>query len=588
MTRRRLLLISIAVSAAFHGALLAVAPQITVVRPIGESEAILRPFRLRIVDLPPASLRAPASDGEPGLATRPGTVRDQLQREADRIDPGAGELDELAEIPRLAERIASDLPAQRSEPTPPDPTFHEALDARIIEISQAQIREEVQVARRLVRPSPTRLVDEGTTPVLRSGLDIERESLILIEAMEAMEAAGAGDGGAAGPAGTPGEEPPPRELDPITPPDPQSGIALLPVEREVARAAAVREIEREASDYDEIDDLVEMQLETYEPPDEALGYFRLRIAPRKDQEMPVLPKDVTFVVDASNSIAQRKLDLTVRTLTDLVQRLRPEDRFNIVVFRDAASAFREDLTLATAEEKQAALSFLNGLQARGETDVYEGIRPVIDTSSREGVPSVVMLLSDGRPTRGIVDGRTIINALTDENALRNTIFAFGGGRTVNRYLLDLLAYRNKGESHIADGIDEIPNELHQFFSRLEDPLLVDCRADFGRVEEEWVFPRDLPDFYRGQAVTVYGRFDPKRDGAFAMRLTGKAGAERRDVIFATDLADAKRGTEEIARNWAFRKIYHLIGEICRLGERPELLDELRQLSAKYNIRTSYD
>lgn len=587
MTRRRLLMISIAVSAAFHGALIAVAPQITVVHPIREADAALRPFRLRIIDVPPPPPRATAPDGEPGLATRPGTVRDLLQREIDRIDPGADELREPAEIPRLAERIASDIPARLSDLTPPDTSFHEGLDARIIEISQDQIREEVQVARRLVRPSPTRLLDEGSTPTLRSALDIERESLLLIEAMEAMETAGAGGGGD-GEDGQAGEEPPPRELDPLTPPDPQTGISLRPVEREVARAPVIREIEQETSDYATMDNVVELELETYEPPDEPLGYFRLRIAPRKDQQMAVLPKDVTFVVDASNSIVQRKLDLTVRTLTDLVQRLRPEDRFNIVVFRDAASGFRDNLTPAVPEEKQAALSFLNGLQSRGETDVYQGIRPVIDTSSREGVPSVVMLLSDGRPTRGIMDGRTIINALTDENAMRNTIFAFGGGRTVNRYLLDLLAYRNKGESHIADGIEQIPGELQRFFGRLEDPLLVDCRADFGRIEEELVFPRDLPDFYRGQAVTVYGRFDPRRDGEFAMRLTGKAGPERRDVIFATDLADAKRGTEEIARNWAFRKIYHLIGEICRLGERPELLAELRQLSAKYNIRTSYD
>ena len=48
------------------------------------------------------------------------------------------------------------------------------------------------------------------------------------------------------------------------------------------------------------------------------------------------------------------------------------------------------------------------------------------------------------------------------------------------------------------------------------------------------------------------------------------------------------GDRDIARNWAFRKIYYLIGEMTRVGETPELLTELRTLAHQYNIRTSYD
>jgi hypothetical protein len=72
-----------------------------------------------------------------------------------------------------------------------------------------------------------------------------------------------------------------------------------------------------------------------------------------------------------------------------------------------------------------------------------------------------------------------------------------------------------------------------------------------------------------------------------MRLTGAAESRRKEVIFKADLRKAASGNDQIARNWAFQKIYYLIGEICRVGEKPELLNEVQQLSKKYNIRTSY-
>ncbi len=228
------------------------------------------------------------------------------------------------------------------------------------------------------------------------------------------------------------------------------------------------------------------------------------------------------------------------------------------------------------------------MESRGETNVYSGILPVISEPPRQGVPGIALVLSDGKPTTGIKDGRTLINALTAENSQHYSIYAFAGGRTINQHMLDLLAYRNRGEAAFTPQLDAIGKELPQFFSNLNDPILVDCAADFGGISENSVFPKQFPDFYRGQAFTVYGQFDPTRDREFAVRLTGDAGTEKKEVIFRADLTEAAHGDRDIARNWAFRKIYFLIGEMTRLGETPELLTELHTLARQYNIRTSYD
>jgi Ca-activated chloride channel family protein len=254
------------------------------------------------------------------------------------------------------------------------------------------------------------------------------------------------------------------------------------------------------------------------------------------------------------------------------------------VFRDNPTTFNTQRVEASASNKTAAIEFLKGVQSRGQTDVYNAIKPVLQEPPRPGIPGIVLLLSDGRPTAGVRDARTIINSLSSENELGNTIFAYGGGNTVDRYLLDLLALRNKGDSFVSKDISGISKDLPAFFGSFKEPLLVQLRTDFGNIDDSQVFPKAVPE----RAVTVYGRFDPASQKEFAMRLTGEAEFQRKEVIFKADLSEAGSGQDDIARNWALNKVYYLIGEMCRVGEKPELLAEVRELSRTYGIKTSYD
>ena len=277
----------------------------------------------------------------------------------------------------------------------------------------------------------------------------------------------------------------------------------------------------------------DIELSTWRNPGEAEGYFRVRIVPKRGGSIPVLPKDVTFVIDASNSIPQHKLNTTVRGVREALRQLKPEDRFNVIAFRDSPQPFKADVVPASREHLAEAEAFIGSLQSRGETDVYKALQPVVQHQPRPGTPGVVLVLSDGRPTAGIRDGRVIINGLTADNRYGNGVYAFGGGRTVNRSLLDLLAYRNKGVTEVTGSIDSIAREFPRFFEMLRDPILVGLEADFGRIDESKVFPRSMPDFFQGQAVTLYGRYRPGEEEEFTLWLAGQAGEQKKEVIFRT-------------------------------------------------------
>jgi len=578
-SRQSLLGLSIAVSLLVHAGLIAVAPMVTIQGLTPQPQRPPQRFQVRIrTEAPPPEVE---NRDEVGPPKGPGSIEELLQQEAEAFKTMDSLLDKPVEIPQLSDRLASEL-IEREHFLQPDPAILREVDAKIIEISQATARQDIEIARRLVSPSPDRLLGENEYPALRGPGDLGEGPItvgslparsLLGEGMPAQEPAGALE--AAAPPFEAGVNLPPRD-------------ALAPPAAVEQRLAPVVADIKEEAPFEFMDDLLDVRVSAYFPPQEQAAYFRVEITPKIDSNIPPLPKDVTFVIDASNSIGQHKLDQTARAARDMVQMLGPNDRFNIVVFRDAPSPFKPDFTLATPEAKAEAAAFLTTLESRGQTNVYNAIRSVVQTPPRPGVPGVVVMMSDGRPTEGVKDARTIINGVTAGNLLGNTIFACGGGNTVNQYLLDLLAYRNKGESRVAPSIEAIKSDLPSFFARLNDPLLVELNADFGRIDKTEIFPKDIPDFYKNKAVTVYGRFDPGKDREFFMRLTGAALGNKKEVIFKADLQQAATGDDQIARNWAFQKVYYLIGEICRVGERPELLAELRDLSQKYNIRTSYD
>ena len=592
-TRRRSFVLSLLIGCSVFGALYVAAPSIILLRADSAAKDLIEVFRVDLRDAEPRTQYVRPSYDERSLSSKPGSVRDLLERDDEEIVPEKGLFQDTAPVQRLADRLASEvIPRQHDLET--DTARLNRADSKVVEIAEDIARSDIQVARRLVTPSPDVTLSDDALPSFRGAPMDNGEGPLQLPDLPV----GVG-GSASETAHSQGDEdidaplaslePPPLfdpiEFEPVVPEQPE-GLPELPIETEMARQPVQDDVRNE-SKYEFLDDMLAIELTTYEESPDEPGFFRLRIVPREDAPLDVLPKDVTFVIDASNSIMQRKLDLTARGIRDAVMRLRPEDRFNVVVFRDNPTYFRQTLTPATPEAKAGAMDFLETVESRGETDVYNAIRPVIQESPREGAPSIVVVASDGRPTTGVMDGRDIINALTDENTSRNAVYAFGGGRTVNRFLLDLLAYRNKGMSRVAQDMNDIDTALPQFVSEFSDPILVQLQSDYGQIPTDSVFPREVPDFYLGRAVTVYGRYERDVHDNFVMRLKGHAGGREKEVVFKADLDEAPEGDAAIARNWAFQKVYYLIGEICRVGETPELINELRALSQKYNIETSY-
>ncbi|MDP8299407.1 MAG: VWA domain-containing protein [Candidatus Tantalella remota] len=339
-------------------------------------------------------------------------------------------------------------------------------------------------------------------------------------------------------------------------------------------------------EYEDIGEHLDVRLKTYEDPVTGEKYFEILISVKEGSRLEVIPKEIIFLVDSSKSITEEKLAYIKEGLLDSIKSLNPEDRFNLVAFRGNLVKYEPYPVKVSERMLKKARPFINQMEAVGQTDVENALLEIIEEPV-QFYPSYIVLITDGRPTTGVISSREIIQQITRRNNMRRPIFCFGGGRRVNRYLLDFISYQNRAWSRFAETTYDIRDDFDGFYNQLKDPLLLNVRYRMLGLSTSEMYPKYLSDFYYNRPFTLYGRFN--NEDAFSMQLLGEINGMTKELIFEKALSKAEPGDESIAREWAFRKIYYLISRITMgRGDSGRLRDEIDRLSQKYNIKTPYD
>jgi len=323
------------------------------------------------------------------------------------------------------------------------------------------------------------------------------------------------------------------------------------------------------------------------PRSEEQGYFRVDItAKRTLQKLATSPKDLIFIIDTSASVSQEWVEGVTRGVSESLISLNATDRFNIVLFNEKVSLLSDEGAIdATRENVLAARQFLSSAKSVGYTDVNAAMRGLLIRDADPKRVYDLVLISDGKSTRGVVNTRDLINLITRDNDLVASIYCVGVGNKQDRELLNFLAYRNKGYSVYAEDEKRASVTIQDLISRLRYPIIKDVRLDVAGIDSESVFPADLPNIHQGQTIQVYGRFT--EPGPFTMRLTGRSAGKDIEFTFRRSLGEAEVGDKAVANEWAFWKLHDLYSLIIREGEREALLEQVKALRGKYGLKTLY-
>jgi len=316
---------------------------------------------------------------------------------------------------------------------------------------------------------------------------------------------------------------------------------------------------------------------------EAEGFFFFSIAPRPEKPAVVPPKDVVFVIDTSGSMRGAKLEQVKKALRYGLAGLHAGDRFNLVEFSTEARRFREGLVEATEENRGLATKQVDTFEARGGTNIDDGLALGLAGLDAADRLQLVVLLTDGEPTVGITGPDEILRRLKDKNPRGRRVFVFGVGEDLNAKLLDRVARETGGTTQYIRSGENIEVPLSSFFDKIDSPVLTDLRLDLPAGDVADVYPRPLPDLFRGEQLEVFGRY--RTDGAKTAVLRGRFQGEER--VFEHSL-DFKGGENpNLPRLWAQRKIGYLLEQMRLLGETREVKEEVIRLSKLHGIITPY-
>jgi len=315
------------------------------------------------------------------------------------------------------------------------------------------------------------------------------------------------------------------------------------------------------------------------------GYFMALISPQV--EVPAdrtLSKNLIFILDTSGSMAGEKIKQVKEALKFCLNSLSSGDRFNIIDFDDQIRSFKTSLVRASGENVREALFFVDKCEAEGGTNINDALLTGLKQVEGREASYQIIFLTDGLPTVGETDITNIIRNVKQANRNRTRLFVFGAGYDVNTRLLDRLAEDNHGASDYVRPSEDIEVKVGNLYSKISHPILTNVRLDFGSVEAYDIYPKELPDIFKGSQIVVVGKY--KNGGPVRVELTGSTGDTPRTSNYRANFtSDSKY--DFIPRLWATRRIGYLIDQIRLHGDNKELVDEVVRLSKRYGIITEY-
>jgi len=323
------------------------------------------------------------------------------------------------------------------------------------------------------------------------------------------------------------------------------------------------------------------------------GYFLLMISPKDDwSDQEYSSKDVVFVVDTSGSMAEEgKMEKARAALLYGVRILRPQDRFNIISFAGEEHLMEAGLIAADERGRARGEAFVKALRPVGGTNINQSLlaalRQFID-SDRER-PKMLVFMTDGLPTVDETNVNRIVDNVRKATKPGVRLFTFGVGYDVNTTLLDKLAAENGGVADYVEPKEDLEVKVSNFFSKVNYPVLTDLQLEMGGAQTDLIYPRGIPDIFRGSQVMLIGRYSNAADlKAVELKLTGRSGGAARTYTYTNQSFPLRTDANEyLPRLWATRRVGWLMEQVRSNGEQKELRDEIVDLGTRYGIVTPY-
>ncbi|KAG7472248.1 hypothetical protein MATL_G00106870 [Megalops atlanticus] len=327
------------------------------------------------------------------------------------------------------------------------------------------------------------------------------------------------------------------------------------------------------------------------------GYFVHYFAP---SDLTRIPKNVVFIIDHSGSMRGTKIQQTQEAMMKILGDLHEDDYFSLIKFNSGVTTWMPALVPVNSHNVEAARKFVEGLKARGMTNinkaVLKGVQMLssfLESEAQGGSASIIILLTDGDPTIGVTDLDQI--QVNVKQAIRNrySLYCLGFGFDVDYNFLERMALENGGLARRIYEDSDAALQLQGFYEEVASPLLLDVRMNYVGVSN--VTQTNFSQYYAGSEIVVAGQITDND----LETLTAEVRAKSRDnevtyrEVFPETDSDASRSLDHyifksyIQRLWAYLTVQQLLErEVLLSGEQKKASrDRALALSLSYSFVT---
>lgn len=324
---------------------------------------------------------------------------------------------------------------------------------------------------------------------------------------------------------------------------------------------------------------IESGLLLYEHQDE--NYFLMMMQPPKRVAPQNIPaREYIFIVDVSGSMRGFPLDISKKLLRDLIIGLRPNDRFNVLLFAGTSGWLAEESIEANEANVEKACSMIDRQRGGGGTRLLPAMEKALAMPRcADGLSRSMVVVTDGYISVEQEAFDLIRTRLNEAN-----LFTFGIGSSVNRHLLEGMAHLGMGEPLIITTPEGAFEKAEKFRQYISQPVLSQITTDFEGLEVYDIQPTAVADVLAERPILVFGKWKGEAQGK--IRIKGHTGEGDFEKVFEVGNYQSSRKNAALRYLWAREKI-RLLDDYNRVSRSEDRIAEVTQLGLDYNLMTAY-
>jgi Ca-activated chloride channel homolog len=290
---------------------------------------------------------------------------------------------------------------------------------------------------------------------------------------------------------------------------------------------------------------------------------------------PSLPRETTFVIDTSGSMAGTSIAQAVASLRTGLAALGPGDSFNVIEFNSSAQRLFDTSRPASRENVARALEWVEGLRADGGTEIQAALQLALAAPGPSDRVQQVVFITDGS-----VGNEDELFRFIRERLGERRLFTVGIGSAPNRHFMRGAARFGRGAFTEVSSLADVATQLDGLWAKLDAPIMRDVALDWhGATPETW--PRRAPDLYRGEPLVLLAKLGRDTRGA---TLTGTLAGQRFTQPVALDRAARESG---IHRLWARRQIEALMDAAVEGRDEASIRASVVPLALRHHLVSKY-